>query len=65
MEHPIEWIMHSPEYKWFYDANMDAIVATTTMVIHTYFHLGHMHGVVEPDISPTLKVIPEAPLHHH
>ena len=62
MAHPVEWIMDPLEYEWFYDTDMDAIMVTTTTIVHTYFHLGRIHGLVEPDISPALIVILEAPL---
>ena len=54
--------MDPPEYEWYYNADEEAIVAMTTIVVHTYFYLGRMHGVEEPDIPPILAVIPEAPL---
>ena len=47
-----------PQYKWYYDAEEDAIMATTTTVVHTYFYLGHK--VVEPNIPPAASVIPKA-----
>ena len=52
--------MDQPKYKWYYDVDEETIVVMTTMVVHTYFQLGHMHGVVESDIPPTSAVIPEA-----
>ena len=62
MAHPVEWIMNPSEYEWFYDVGANAIMVTTTMVVHTNFHLGHMHEVAEPDIPLAPVVIPEAPL---
>ena len=43
----VEWIMDPPKYKWYYDADKEAIMATTTAVVHTYFYLGRMHGLEE------------------
>ena len=59
MEHPVEWIMDPPEYAWSYGGSTKTIMATTTTVVHTYIHLGHIHEVVKPDIPPTHAVIPE------
>ena len=61
----VEWISNPPEYEWYYDATEDAIIATTTMISHTYFYFGRMHEVVELDIPPTPVVIPEAPPRNH
>ena len=33
---------------------------TTTTVVHTYFYLGRMHGLEEPNVPLALAVIPEA-----
>ena len=52
--------MDPPKHEWYYDTNEDGIVATTTMVVHTFFYLGQMHGVDELDVPLALVVIPEA-----
>ena len=41
----VEWIMDPLEYEWFYNVSANAIVATTTTVVHIYLHFGHMHEV--------------------
>ena len=38
----------------------NAIVATTTMVVHTYFHPNHMHEVAKLDIPLAPAVLDEA-----
>ena len=54
MAHPVEWIIDPPEYEWFYAAGANVIVVMTTTVLHTYFHLGRMHEVAEPDLPLAL-----------
>ena len=53
--------MDLPEYDWYYDAGEEAIVATITTIVHTYFFLGCMHGVEELDLPLVPAVILEAP----
>ena len=53
--------MDPPEYEWFYDVGANAIMVTTTTVVHIYFQLGRMHKVVEPNVLLAPAVIPEAP----
>ena len=40
---PVEWIMDPPEHEWELDMTTNMIVATTTTVMRTYIHLGHVH----------------------
>ena len=61
MAFPVEWIMDPPEYEWHYDACKEAIMATTTTVVHTYFYFGRMYRFEEPDLPPVPTVIPETP----
>ena len=53
--------MDPPEFEWAYNEDAHAIMATTTTVVHTYFHLGCMHEMVEPDPPLAPAVIAEAP----
>ena len=58
--------MDPPEHAWYYDVSTNIIMATTTTVVRTYFNLGHMHEVAEPDIplAPVviLETTPTSPL---
>ena len=53
--------MDPPEPAWSYDTGTNTIVATTTTVVCTYFNLGRMHEMAEPDIPLALVVISETP----
>ena len=58
----VEWTMDPPQCEWTYDEGAQAIVATTTMLVHTYFYPSHVREEVEPDISLAPAIIIEAPL---
>ena len=64
MAYPVEWVMDPPKFEWEHDSSTNTIVATTTIVVRTYVHLGHVHEGVAPDIPPfsppTLAVFPGA-----
>ena len=60
MAHLVEWIVDPPEFEWAYDEDAHAMVATSTMVVHIYFHLSRMHEVVEPDPPLASAIIPKA-----
>ena len=60
MAYLVKWIMDPLEYEWFFNVGGNTIMAMTTTVVHTYFHLGRMHKVVEVDIPLAPVVIPEA-----
>ena len=47
-------------YEWSYDVSTNAIVTMTTTVVHTYFHLGHMHEITEPNVPLAPANTPEA-----
>ena len=52
MAHPVEWVMDPLEFEWEHDPSTNMIVATTTTVVRTYVHLGHVHEGVAPDVLP-------------
>ena len=58
--HPVEWSMDPPQCEWTYDEGAQAIVATTTTLVRTYFYLGRMHEGVESDVPPASIDVPEA-----
>ena len=66
MAHLVEWIIDPPEHAWSYDVGINIIVATTNTVVRTYFNLGRIHEVAEPNIplTPTviLETLPAPPL---
>ena len=52
--------MDPPHCEWRYDENAQAIVATTTMVVGTYFYPDRMHEGVDADVQPTSVDVPTA-----
>ena len=58
MAYPVEWIMDPPEHEWEHDMTTNTIMATTTMVVRTYIHLGRVHEGAAPDV---LLIAPPAP----
>ena len=58
MAHLVQWVVDPPEFKWEHDLSTNTIVATTTMVVRTYVHLGHVH---ERDVSDIPPFSPPAP----
>ena len=64
MAHPVQWVVDPPEFEWEHDLSTNTIVATTTTVVRTYVHLGHVHEGDVPDMPPfsppTPAALPEA-----
>ena len=60
MAHPVEWSMDPPHCEWIYDENSQAIVATTTTVVRTYFYPSRMHEGVEANIPLASADVPAA-----
>ena len=52
--------MDLPHCEWTCDENAQAIVATTTTVIRTYFYPCRMHEGVEADVPPAPVDVPAA-----
>ena len=60
MAHLVEWSMDPPHYEWTYDEDAQAIVATTTTVVRTYFYPSRIHEGVGPDVPLAPTDIPAA-----
>ena len=58
MAYLVEWIMDPPEHEWEHDMTTNTIVATTTTVVRTYFHLGRVHEGAALDVSPVGPLAP-------
>ena len=61
----MEWIIDSPEHEWEHDETINAIVATTTMVVRTHFHLGRVHEEATPVVPPIVPLTLEDSLKHY
>ena len=59
MAHLMKWIMNPPVSEWAYDEEAQAIMVTTTTVVHTYFYPGRIYEEVEPDIPPAPAIVPD------
>ena len=51
--------MDPPEHKWEHDETTNMIMATTTTVVQTYFHLGRVHEEAAPVVPPVVPLAPE------
>ena len=60
MVFPVEWSMDSPHHEWSVDENAQAIMATTTTVVRTYFYPVRIHEGMGPDFLPAPADIPAA-----
>ena len=58
MAHSVEWVMDSPMFEWEHDPSTNTIVATTSTVVRTYVHLGHVQEGVAPDVPPFFPPAP-------
>ena len=56
----MEWSIDPPYCEWTYDENTQAIMATTTTVVRTYFYPSRMHEGVEANVSPASSDVPAA-----
>ena len=59
MVYPVEWVMDPLEHECEHDETTNTIVAMTTTVVRTYFHLGCVHEEAAPIVPPVVPPAPE------